>query len=220
MTKDNKINLKLEVYKDKNSGKLSIKAHFDKSAPNIYKEKESFLWVPTIEEKDFLNEAFKMMPEGMNASLPKDKNSKSEEPKVTEDTSKPETPDKIEELFEEQPSTEDKDTTEKTPDEVVEETPTVETPEDDLITTDEKTEEKDDNPPEVDDKMLEEIDNDEIKTLDNEQDKAMIVEADADAIDEAIKKHTKDDESIVEADEQTIIDRVLSQKKKGKWGRK
>ena len=49
----------------------------------------------------------------------------------------------------------------------------------------------------------------------------MIVEADADAIDDAIKKHTKeDDESIVEADEQTIIDKVLSQKKKGRWSKK
>ena len=60
----------------------------------------------------------------------------------------------------------------------------------------------------------------ELKTLDEEKDKAIIVEADADAIDAALKKRTKKDESIIEADEQTIIDKVLSQKKKGRWNTK
>ena len=49
-----------------------------------------------------------------------------------------------------------------------------------------------------------------------------IISADADAIDAALEKRrrSKKDDSIVEADEQTIIDKVLSQKKKGKWARK
>ena len=68
--------------------------------------------------------------------------------------------------------------------------------------------------------MLEKLDSNELKNLENEQDNGMIVEADAEAIDEALKKHSKDDESIVEADEQTIIDKVLSQKKKGRWSKK
>ena len=47
----------------------------------------------------------------------------------------------------------------------------------------------------------------------------MIVKADADAIEKALKKHTEDkDESMVEADEKTIIDKVLKQKKK--WNKK
>ena len=46
-------------------------------------------------------------------------------------------------------------------------------------------------------------------------------EADNDAIEKALKKHvdTENDDSMKEVDEQTIIDRVLSQKKKGKWGK-
>ncbi len=218
MAKDDKINLKLEVFRDKNSGKLSLMAHFDKSAPNIYKEKEDFLWVPTVEEKDFLYEAFKMMPEGSTFSPSKDNISKLEELKETEDTSEREIAKEIQELSEEQPTIKDKDQTEETTDEKLEELSSVPTSSDDIQTEDSNTIGKDDNPP--DDEMLEEIDNDEIKTLENEQDKALIVEADADAIDEAIKKHAKDDESIVEADEQTIIDKVLSQKKKGRWSKK
>ena len=81
MTKDDKINLKLEVYKDKNSGKLTLLAHFDKSAPNVYKEKENFVWMPTDEEKNFLNEAFEILPQGTTV------------PPVKEDTdSKQDTP--------------------------------------------------------------------------------------------------------------------------------
>ena len=51
-----------------------------------------------------------------------------------------------------------------------------------------------------------------------EEDDGIIVEADFDAIEAALEKHigTKDN-SIVEADEKTIIDRVLKQRKKGKW---
>ena len=52
MTKDNKINIKLEVCKDKTSGKLSITAHFNSSAPNVIQNKDGFFWMPTIEEKD------------------------------------------------------------------------------------------------------------------------------------------------------------------------
>jgi len=48
----------------------------------------------------------------------------------------------------------------------------------------------------------------------------MVVEADQDAIEAALKKHTKEDETLVEADEQTIIDKVLSQKKKGRWSKR
>ena len=55
------------------------------------------------------------------------------------------------------------------------------------------------------------------------EEKGILVEADADAIEAALKKHSKKDdniESFKEADEQTIVDRVLRQKKKGKWSKK
>ena len=51
-----------------------------------------------------------------------------------------------------------------------------------------------------------------------EEDDGIIVEADFDAIEAALEKHIGSrDNTIVEADEKTIIDRVLKQKKKGKW---
>ena len=45
----------------------------------------------------------------------------------------------------------------------------------------------------------------------------VMIEANNDAIENALKKHTEEkDNSMVEADEQTIIDKVLKQKKKWK----
>jgi len=203
MAKDNKINLKLEVFKDKNSGKLSIIAHFDKSAPNIYKEKENFLWMPTVEEKDFLYEVFQMIPGESTITPSKVKNSKSEESKETDELSYQEKPrDKtIDEKFEKSS-------------EISVSSEDIEDNEDIKDTKREKIQQ------DVDDAILEELKDDELKTLESEQDKGLIVEADSDAIDEALKKHSKNDDAIIEADEQTIIDKVLSQKKKGRWGRK
>ncbi|KYK20159.1 hypothetical protein AYK21_01695 [Thermoplasmatales archaeon SG8-52-2] len=220
MSKDDKINLKLEVYKDKNSGKLALKAHFDDTAPNIYKDKDTFYWAPTLEEKEFLYEAFKIMPEGPTTSSTKDTNLKSEESTEKNDTTKPEKSQEIEELIKEKTPFKDETPTEQPTEENLDKSSTLSSKKD-TQTDDTTSADKGDNPPVIDDVMLEEIDDDEAKNLGKEQDKAMIVEADADAIDEAIKKHTKnDDDTIVEADEQTIIDKVLSQKKKGRWGKK
>lgn len=223
MSKDEKINFKLEVFKDKNSGKLSIMAHFDKSAPNIYKDKENFLWAPTVEEKDFLYEAFKMIPEGSPTPPSKDYDSKSEETKETDDTSEQEKPEEVEYSSETQLPEKDTKTTEKTTEDKLEKSSeesvsSKDTKSEDTNDTSDTKKEKTNS--EVDNAMLEELDDDELKTPEDEQDKALIVEADSDAIDEALKKHTKNDDSIVEADEQTIIDKVLSQKKKGRWSRK
>ena len=44
-------------------------------------------------------------------------------------------------------------------------------------------------------------------------------EADEEAIDAALKKKQQGDKTIVEADEDTIVEKVLSQKKKGKWSK-
>jgi hypothetical protein len=218
MTKDDKINLKLEVYKDKNSGKLTLLAHFDKTAPNVFKEKENFVWMPTDEEKNFLNEAFEILPQGTTVPpVKEDTNSKQNTQVEDNDSTKEQTVDEVKDAQVEQTPTEDTvpvdDTLDKSTDTDV--TDDYNKTEKDT-TADLEVSQKD-----IDDVMLEDIDKDEVKNLENDQDKAMIVEADADAIDQAIKKHTKnDDETIVEADEQTIIDKVLSQKKKGRWSRK
>ena len=47
----------------------------------------------------------------------------------------------------------------------------------------------------------------------------MIVKADSEAIEEALKRHKQDkDESMIDVDEKTIIEKVLKQKKK--WNKK
>jgi len=275
MVKDDKINLKLEVLKDKNSGQLLLMAHFNQNAPNVFKENENMLWMPTVEEKDFINEAFKLIPEGSTSSPPKEKDLKPEDSKgfiseteeskessikpedskgfisETEDTegtiSKPEElkeiisemedskeiisePGKPRVIISNPEKSKENDTLESqspTKEFKPEDTSPVKKSEDSSInsesTEDIKTDdtnkkiESDDIPPDIDESIIEELKAKELKTLEEEKDKAIIVEADADAIDAALKKRTNKDESIVEADEQTIIDKVLSQKKKGKW---
>ena len=218
MTKDDKINLKLEVYKDKNSGKLTLLAHFDKTAPNVYKEKENFVWMPTDEEKNFLNEAFDILPQGTTVPpVREDTNSKHDTQVEDNDSTKDQTVDEAKDTQVEQTPTEDTVPVDDTPDKSSDTNVT----EDYNKTEKDTTADLEVSQNDIDEVMLEDIDKDEVKNLENDPDKAMIVEADADAIDQAIKKHTKnDDETIVEADEQTIIDKVLSQKKKGRWSRK
>jgi len=72
--------------------------------------------------------------------------------------------------------------------------------------------------PDADEQPKDETSGDEKK----DKDEALLVEADGDAIERAIKKHTDEDkdDSMVEVDEQMIIEKVLSQKKKGKWAKK
>ena len=62
MTKDNSIFIKIEITRDKKTGKLNIITHFDKNAPNFYEDKNGFYWIPTEEEKDLLNDSFDLMP--------------------------------------------------------------------------------------------------------------------------------------------------------------
>ncbi|MDH7517506.1 MAG: hypothetical protein QHH19_04095 [Candidatus Thermoplasmatota archaeon] len=57
------------------------------------------------------------------------------------------------------------------------------------------------------------------KPTKEQQGNSVIVKADEKAIERALKKDIDEDDSIREVDEQTIIDKVLSQKKKGKWSR-
>ena len=62
MTKKDKIHIKIELWKDEKSNELSLMTYFDSNAPNFSKDEEGYYWMPTVEEKDFLNEAFELMP--------------------------------------------------------------------------------------------------------------------------------------------------------------
>lgn len=230
MTKDNRINIKLEVCKDKTSGKLSITAHFDSSAQNVIQNKDGYFWLPTREEKDFLIEAFELFPVDGGYVTPTRHNDKIQETKREQPRLKPEP----EPISRDEPELEpeikiraQEETSEP------EDLPPLEEPTnqpDVFSVTDEHI--KSDNFEKEIDKKIEEITppkdkttTEEPKTDEKKDDKideneGFIVEADNDAIEEALKKHQQDDSSIVEADEKTIIDKVLSQKKKGKWSRK
>jgi hypothetical protein len=231
MVRDGKINLKLEVYKDKNSGRLFLMAHFDNNAPNIYKEKDDFLWLPTIEEKDFINEAFKMVPDESIVPSSDENISKPEETKEIKrllETSKEintcsetEKPKEISHSSELHSPTEEIKATEKSIDEEFERSSIVSESNEEIKNRENLKDFKSKDIASDNNKQIaEEPNDDELDNMEKEQDRALIVEADAEAIDQALKKHGKKGESIVEADEQTIIDKVLSQKKKGKWDKK
>ena len=238
MVKDNKINIKLEVCRDKTSGKLIIMAHFDSKAPNVFIDKDNYSWMPTFEEHDLINEAFDFFPifdSGGHAvkKTPKETEIKDESKPEQEEELKIEEPiiKKDQEIKTEEPQTEEPQTEELPPLEANDEPAVFEKVEEETkpdefekIINDainEKESEKAPIPEEpAKDKPIE--DNDDKEDDTKNKDEGVLVEADGDAIERALKKHkdSDKDESMVEADEQMIIDKVLSQKKKGKWSKK
>ncbi len=219
--KDDKINIKIEVCRDKTSNKLSIKAHFNGNAPNIFKENGEYYWIPTQEEKKLLNEAFELLQSNapnINANINTPKhheinNIKVEpvmEPKIPEQKSEEVSPlEKIDKspIFGLNDNDKENNIYEKN-----KELPRdfIPTKNEETINLEEFKNPKEQKKPEID----------EFEPNKSEIDKALIVEADSEAIHAAINKYSGKDESIVEADEQTIIDRVISQKKKGKWSQR
>jgi hypothetical protein len=238
MTKENKVSIKLEVVRDKSSGDLTIVAHFDSKAPNVRVDKNEYIWMPTVDERDLINEAFNFLPTKTTSAPSKPKETKIEEPLPEKIPAEEPLPEKIPA---EEPLPETIPPKEPTPEiEKPEELPPLEKeepaifevadeaiPSDDLEKEPKKEEPKKEEPMDakVDVKpgepAAEEEKSEEKKEGDEEE--GIIVEADAAAIEAALKKHTgKDDKdtTLVEADEQTIVDKVLSQKKKGRWSRK
>jgi len=216
MTKDNKVNIKLEVVKEKISGKIGIMVHFDSGSPNVVKDKDGYFWIPTLDEKDLIREAYDFLSGEkitMSPTKTPTETPKKEEPPIPE----PKVEIKKEEI--ETPTIENPEETIPTPEpEIKQEEPPVEEPSP-----------KEETPPKISEETVFEITGEEPtkteeppaeeKNEKNEEKAKVIVAADEDAIEAALKKHT-DDDSLVEADEKTIIDRVLSQKKKGKWSKK
>ena len=236
MPKDKNVNIRLELSRD-DKGKLSIVAHFNSKASNIIIDKNEYRWMPTLEEKDLINEAFSFIPGGVPSDTSKkvspDITKTEVEPEIVETEVKeekiPEPEPEPETIFEKEPEIETKkeepvgepkepsvfeklkgEAVFKVTDENEEPTPDI---------TKENEEPVKEMEPDV--SVKEDISDkkDEIP----EEDDGLIVEADEEAIIEALKKHDKDEEmdkSMREVDEKTIIDRVLKQKKKGKWSRK
>jgi len=159
MIESSKVNIKLELSRNRSNGKLSLTVRFDTNAPNIQADKDSFVWFPTREETDLINEAFGIFSD-----------EKSSEPKISSD--------EIIEKHLEKPSTVDSSN----------------------VGNQEKTESTD-------------VETEDIKNEENSK----IIEVKDDSIEDTIEKHIKKEEPLKEADEHTIIDKVISQKKKGRW---
>jgi len=166
MINNNEINIRLELLKDKNTGKLSIAIRFDTKAPNVSFEKNEYIWMPTLAERDLINDAFKLILD-TNSGL----TTQTEKIKETEENKEINQPDEIEIKKENNLD----------------------------IKVDVKNE---DFPLEKNNK------DDEIGRIDETREEI---------IEETIEKHIKKEEPLKEADENTIIDKVLNQKKKGKW---
>jgi hypothetical protein len=185
--KDNGI--KLELSRDKTTGKLNIAVRFNSKASNIIVENGNYTWIPTFEEKELIDEAFDLIS---SEKMPKSTTS-------DEKTMEIKKPIETEERAEIEKSIE----TEK--DASIELKDKIET-----LTEKNKLKKDDELETKVDIKSKSEED-------ETEKEKGDIVEVGDDSIESAINKHIKKDEPLKEADEHTIIDKVLSQKKKGRW---
>jgi hypothetical protein len=222
MTKHDNINIKLEVCKDITSGKLLIKAHFNSKAPNIFEQKDGTFWVPTVEEKDLLHDAFQLIPSDKYYNT-SDSNRTTNDTNETEYMKDPTLEQKNEsnnyqEYGEENLKDNDLQQYDKNT-----ETDTYEIHDEQIKNEDYK--ENSDKKEETDTTNTDKTSTDEVDYTQKENDKileddGLIVEADSEAIEAALKKHADKDKTIIEADEQTIIDKVLSQKKKGKWSKR
>jgi hypothetical protein len=167
--RDDKIHIKLELYKDKKTDKLKLMTYFKPDAPNFLKDKEGYFWIPTVEEKNFLYEVFELISnDRINC-----KNNKKIENEPTEKK--------------EEKKTRDTPPVDKTEEETVfksaEETPEF----------------------------------NESENINTEEKQKISIEADEAAIDAALKNKEDNDASMIQVDENTIVEKILSHKKKGRW---
>ncbi|MCK4332976.1 MAG: hypothetical protein KAV40_05290 [Thermoplasmatales archaeon] len=90
MKKNENIHVKLQIGKDENSGELILNIRFDKDTPNFFTDKDVISWCPTIEEINFVNEAFEMISKRKSHKQKKMNEDKTDthEEKKTDDHSK------------------------------------------------------------------------------------------------------------------------------------
>jgi len=72
MEDEDGINIKLELNKDKNQN-LSIITYFNPNSSNFFKEGNYYLWKPTLKEKEFIIDAFRLI---INSNLEKNETEK------------------------------------------------------------------------------------------------------------------------------------------------
>ena len=64
MKKPESVYVSLQLEKDQTSGEMLLCIQFDRNAPNFFADKNIISWNPTMEELDFVSEAFSMIAEG------------------------------------------------------------------------------------------------------------------------------------------------------------
>ena len=64
MKKPENIYVSLQLNKDVTSGELLLNIQFDRDAPNFFADKNNVSWSPTIQELDFISEAFGLIARG------------------------------------------------------------------------------------------------------------------------------------------------------------
>lgn len=64
MKKPENIYVSLQLIKDETSGSLALNIQFDPEAPNFSATQKSVSWCPTLEELDFISEAFGIVSRG------------------------------------------------------------------------------------------------------------------------------------------------------------
>ena len=64
MKKPENIFVSLQLNKDDSTGELVLNIQFDQEAPNFYTDNNGISWCPTVEELDFVSEAFRMLAWG------------------------------------------------------------------------------------------------------------------------------------------------------------
>jgi hypothetical protein len=84
MRKTDNIYVSLQLQKDETSGELLLSIQFDQDAPNFSKDDNAISWCPTIEELDFVSEAFGMLAKGKHKRQERVVSSDGEEPVARE----------------------------------------------------------------------------------------------------------------------------------------
>jgi hypothetical protein len=226
MSEAKDIGIKIEIAKDNKTGELKIFVHFNSKSSNVIIENNEYKWIPTIEEKELIDEAFQFLPSDKNVST--DSTPKAEpvvEPKIEEPSPEPtiEERPKPEDVELEKPIENEKPSVfNSSTDSSISEKP-IQEPGLDFDVEKPAKPETGSMDAKVEVKQGDAQEDVETKNDESPEEERIIVEADADAIEAALKKHSKKDDkvdSFKEADEQTIVDRVLTQKKKGKWSKK
>ncbi len=216
MAKEDNIHIRIELCKDEITGKFNLMTYFDPSAPNFCKDEEGYIWYPTTEERAFLNEAFEFIPN--KNQIPSNPLEKREEnfvaPRPVE--TKPQV-----NVEYRQPEIKPQERREAIPEPQAPVVKEHKKPWEKYSPFEKKDWKKSSNLPPLEKPQREavfEVTEEESKPRDiDEVEEGIIAKADDAAIERALEKD--DDKTIKEVDEQTIIEKVLSQKKKGKWSK-